>query len=366
MYAYQHKNWPNWNWDEKEVLALLIEVISKQNKLLGKLSILGFDIKERTALETGVLDVIKNSGIEGEELRESHVRSSIAKNLGLNVEEDDSVKLEATEGAINMFIDSTRNYKLPMTPDRLFDWHSGLFPTGRSAGKKIVVANWRLSKDPMQIVSGAMGREKVHYEAPSSEHIPGMMNQLIDYINSGKDHPMIMAAISHLWFEVIHPFDDGNGRIGRAIADTLLCRADELEYRYYSFSNAVLQNKKEYYSFLNKASKGDLNITEWIEWFLKIVNNSIDNSEKVLEKVDFKRKFWENYAGVIFNDRQLKVLGKLLDGFEGYMTSSKWTRMTKCTRMTATRDINDLIEKDILLKNESGGRSTSYKLNDRF
>ncbi len=175
-----------------------------------------------------------------------------------------------------------------------------------------------------------------------------------------------MAAISHLWFEVIHPFDDGNGRIGRAIADTLLCRADELEYRYYSFSNAVLQNKKEYYSFLNKASKGDLNITEWIEWFLKIVNNSIDNSEKVLEKVDFKRKFWENYAGVIFNDRQLKVLGKLLDGFEGYITSSKWTRMTKCTRMTATRDINDLIEKDILLKNESGGRSTSYKLNDRF
>ena len=362
MYVYQCENWPKWEWEEKEINSILLEVIAKQNQLFGKLSVLGFDIKERTALETGVLDVIKSSKIEGEELKESHVRSSIAKNLGLDVSEGNELKQESTEGAVNMFLDSTRNYNSKLNEERLFDWHSGLFPTGRSAGRKIEVATWRTSRDPMQIVSGPMGREIVHYEAPKSRDVSKMMVQLLDYLNNDKEHPFLKAAIAHLWFEVIHPFDDGNGRIGRAIIDMMLCQADELEYRYYSFSNTVLNQKKEYYSLLNKMSKGDLNITEWINWFLQAVSSSIENSEEILTKVGFKRRFWEKYAREKFNDRQRKVIEKLLGGFEGNITSSKWTRMTKCTRMTATRDINDLQEKGVLEKNDSGGRSTSYKL----
>ena len=366
MYVYQYKDWPNWKWDSARINYKLIELVAKQNQLLGVLSVLGFDSKEKTALETGVLDVLKNSEIEGEKLLESQVRSSIARNLGIDISYDHNLKSEESEGAVNLFLDSTRNYKSEITPERMFDWHAGLFPTGRSAGLKIEVAKWRTSSEPMQIVSGAIGREKVHYEAPSSSQVPEMMQCLISYMNKGIDHPFIKTAIVHLWFEVIHPFEDGNGRIGRALVDKLLCEADNSELRFYSFSNTILNHRKTYYDQLNKASKADLDATGWIEWFFDILLESIDNSDDIIAKVDFKRRFWERLSGKNVNARQQKVINKLLEGFEGNITSSKWTRMTKCTKMTATRDINGLLALNILTKNASGGRSTSYKLNTDF
>lgn len=382
MYIYQNKEWPIFTWNEKEVNNSLIKVVSIQNQLIGKLSLLGFEAKEKAALENGVLDVMNSNEIEGEFFLESQVRSSIAKNLGIDLPQEPKIKSEEAEGAVNIFLDATRNYKKEITEERLFDWHAGLFPTGRSKGVKIEVAGWRKSKEPMQIVSGPMGKEKIHYEAPKSEVVPTMMEPFIEYVNENIHHPFIKAAVTHLWFEIIHPFDDGNGRIGRALVDKILCEADNSEFRYYSFSNAILQNKKEYYSQLNQASKSGLDITKWIIWFFEMLLQAIKNSEKILIDVDFKRLFWNKYAEVQLNNRQLKVIKKLLEGFvhthnhshlpslvrrsssfEGNITSSKWTRMTKCTKMTATRDINDLIEKGILLKNNSGGRSTSYILN---
>lgn len=366
MYVYQLKDWPKFNWNERLVNKSLLELVALQSQLLGKLEILGFEAKEKSALENGVLDVMNNSRIEGEVFVESQIRSSIAKNLGINIQVDSLSKSEEAEGAVNLFLDATRNYREILTEERMFDWHAGLFPTGRSAGKKILVAGWRTSKEPMQIVSGAMGREIVHYEAPNTQLVPLMMQELISYINENEEHPFIKSAIVHLWFEVIHPFDDGNGRIGRALVDKLLCEADQSELRFYSFSNTVLLNKKEYYNQLNKSSNDDLDVTDWILWFFKILIESIKNSEKVLFKVDFKRQFWQKYADIKLNDRQLKVIKKLVDGFDGNITSSKWTRMTKCTKMTATRDINDLIQKGILKKSESGGRSSSYLLNSEL
>ena len=363
MYVYQHKDWPRFYWDESLINRSLLELVSVQNQLLGKLDVLGFDTKERAALETGVLDVMNNSEIEGGVFLESQIRSSIAKNLGIEVNQEPKEKSEEAEGAVNLFLDATREFKSAMTEERLFDWHAGLFPTGRSAGIKIEVARWRTSKEPMQIVSGAMGREVVHYVAPASNLVTQLMENLIDYMNNSTEHPFVTTAVAHLWFEVIHPFDDGNGRVGRALVDKLLCRADNSELRFYSFSNTILLNKKAYYAELNKASNDELDVTKWMLWFFEILKEAIGNSEKVLNKVDFKRQFWQNFADVKMNDRQLKVVKKLVEGFEGNITSSKWTRMTKCTKMTATRDINDLIGNGVLKKNESGGRSTSYLLN---
>ena len=363
MYVYKRKDWPQFFWDEKHLNTSLLELVALQNQLLGKLEILGFEAKEKSALENGILDVMNNSEIEGEVFMESQIRSSIAKNLGIDIQEASFSKSEEAEGAVNMFLDATRNYRARLTAERMFDWHAGLFPTGRSSGKKIEVARWRTSKEPMQIVSGAMGREIVHYEAPNSELVPSMMQELMTYMNENDQHPFLKAAIAHLWFELIHPFDDGNGRIGRALVDKLLCEADQSALRFYSFSNTLLLHKKEYYHQLNKSSNDDLDLTNWIAWFFEILKEAIKNAEKALIKVDFKRQFWQKYADVKLNDRQLKVVKKLVEGFEGNLSSSKWTRMTKCTKMTATRDINDLIEKGILRKNQSGGRSTSYVLN---
>ena len=260
-------------------------------------------------------------------------------------------------------MDSTREYKSQLNEDRLFYLYAGLFPTGRSAKIKIEVAGWRVSNGPIQIVLGAIGREVVHYEAPGVKLVPQMMGDLIDYMNNSNEHPFITAAVAHLWFDVVHPFDDGNGRIRRVLVDKLLCKSDKSELRFYSFTNTISLNKKTYYAELNKASNDELDVTNYILWLFEILKEAIENSERVLNKVDFKRQFWQKYADVKMNDRQLKVVKKLVEGFEGNITSSKWTRITKCTKMTATRDINDLIEKDILTKNKSGGRSTSYLLN---
>jgi len=362
MYIYQHKNWPQWKWDQTQVNQLLIELIGKQQHFLGKLEGLGFDVCEKTALESEIKDILNNSEIEGNQLQESQIRSSIAKNLGIDSDEPINKSIE-TEGAINLFLDATRNFKAALTSDRLFDWHAGLFPTGRTAGIKIEVAKYRTSQEPMQIVSGAMGREKVHYEAPPSSQVPKMMDELLEYINTGKDHPYIKACIAHLWFEVIHPFEDGNGRIGRAIVDKLLCEADDSTFRYYSFSSTILKDTKAYYKELNKASFNTMDITPWINWMLHLIIESIELSEKILQKVDLKRQFWEKHQVTELNNRQQKVLKKLLDIAEININADRWSRINKCSKMTATRDINDLIEKGIFIKSESGGRSTYYQIN---
>ena len=260
MYVYQNKDWPKFYWDESLVNQSLLQLVAVQNQLLGKLDVMGFDTQERTALETGILDVMNNSEIEGEVFLESQIRSSIAKNLGIASTQEPKEKSEEAEGAVNLFIDATRNYKTVLTQERVFDWHAGLFPTGRSAGIKIEVAGWRKSKESMQIVSGAIGREIVHYEAPAASLVPEMMKALFEYSNMSKDHPFVKAAVVHLWFEVIHPFDDGNGRIGRALVDKLLCEADKSDLRFYSFSHTILLNKKAYYAELNKASNDDLRL----------------------------------------------------------------------------------------------------------
>ena len=362
MYIYQHKNWPQWKWGQNEVNQLLIALIGKQQHFLGKLEGLGFDVREKTALESEIKDILNNSEIEGNQLQESQIRSSIAKNLGIDSDEPINKSIE-TEGAINLFLDATRNFKAELTSERLFDWHAGLFPTGRSAGIKIEVANYRSSSEPMQIVSGAMGREKVHYEAPASSQVPKMMDELIEYINNSKDHSYIKVCIAHLWFEVIHPFEDGNGRIGRAIVDKLLCEADSSTFRYYSFSSTILKHTKEYYNELNNASVNSLEITRWMNWMMNILIKAIEQSEIILKKVDFRRQFWEKNKEIALNPRQQKVLIKLLDNTEININSDRWTRIAKCTKMTATRDINDLIEKGIFVKSESGGRSTYYQIN---
>lgn len=362
MYIYQHKNWPRWTWNQTLVNQLLIELIGKQQHFLGKLEGLGFDIREKTALESEIKDILTNSEIEGNFLQESQIRSSIAKNLGIEMEEPINKSIE-TEGAINLFLDATRNFKTILTSERLFDWHAGLFPTGRSAGIKIELANYRTSPEPMQIVSGAMGREKVHYEAPAATKVPEMMDELLRYINTSEEHPFIKACVAHLWFEVIHPFEDGNGRLGRAIVDKLLCEADSSTFRYYSFSSIVLKHTKEYYNELNNASLNSLEITRWMNWMMNILIKAIEHSEIILQKVDFRRQFWEKNKEIALNPRQQKVLIKLLDNIDININSDRWTRIAKCTKMTATRDINDLIEKGIFKKSESGGRSTYYQIN---
>ena len=284
MYVYQNKDWPKFYWDEKSVNKSLLELVSLQSKLLGRLAALGFDTQEKAALETGVMDVMHNSEIEGELFLESHIRSSIARNLGIEVPEPNS-KSEEAEGAVNMFLNATRDYKKSLNEERMFDWHAGLFPTGRSTGIKIEVANWRTSKEPMQIVSGALGRERIHYEAPGAKLVPSMMKELLDYINENEEHPFLKSAIAHLWFEVIHPFDDGNGRIGRALVDKLLCEADNSELDFIVFSNTILLNKKVYYNQLNKFGHNDLDITDWVLWFFDILKEAIQNSEKVISRL---------------------------------------------------------------------------------
>ena len=361
MYVYKLKNWPLWEWDNEIIYPILIRVVSKQQHLLGRLKGLGFNIQETTAFETEVKDILYNSEIEGNYLQESQIRSSIARNLGIENDETVINSVE-TEGAINVFLESTRNYQLPLTKDRLFDWHTGLFPTSRSAGIRIEVGNYRTSDQPMQIVSGAMGRERIHYEAPVSTLVPSLMEEFLEYANKSNHHPYIKAAIAHVWFEVIHPFEDGNGRIGRAIVDKILCEADQVPYRYYSFSTAVLQNNKAYYEQLNRASSYTLEITSWIKWTLESIESALSFSEETVNKVESKRTFWQQHSDEEFNPRHLKVIKKLLDNNEININSDRWTRITKCTKMTATRDINELIEKGIFIKSESGGRSTFYRL----
>lgn len=365
MKAFMHQldDWPNFTWKLDEFINLLSESRNLQGRILGRMESLGFDLRNEATLETLTLDVLKSTEIEGEYLNPDQVRSSIARKLGMeiagSVESDRNV-----DGIVEMMLDATQNCFKPLTVERLFDWHAALFPTGRSGMYKITVANWRTdSTGPMQVVSGAMGKEKVHFQAPDSSLLESEMTRFLDWFNTNNELDLVLkAAIAHLWFITIHPFDDGNGRIARALTDMLLAQSDRSTQRFYSMSAQIRIERKQYYEILEKTQKGDLDITNWIKWFLRCLINALKSTDIILNRVLFKADFWNRHAKTVMNERQKKLLNKILDGFEGKLTSSKWAKIGKCSKDTAIRDINDLINKDILKKQEAGGRSTNYVL----
>ncbi len=363
IYIHEKENWTDFTWDNKQVMIKLGEARNQQGRLLGKMESLGFDLQNEAVLNTLTLDVIKSSEIEGEFLEIEQVRSSIARQLGIDIA--GAVESERRiDGIVEMMLDVTQNYDLPLTKNRLFGWHAALFPSGWSNLNKITVANWRKdSTGPMQVVSGPMGKEKVHYQAPRSDRIEPEMIKFLDWFENEYEIDLVLkAAIAHLWFVTIHPFDDGNGRITRAITDMTLARSDKSIRRFYSMSAQIRVERKQYYEKLEKTQKGNSDITEWILWFLQCLINTIGSTEETLWEVLHKAEFWKNHSTTIFNNRQQKILNRLLDGFDGKLTTSKWANMNKCSQDTALRDIQDLMKKCILQKEASGGRSTNYVL----
>lgn len=363
MYIHNITNWTNFTWNNKKVLLKLSETRNLQGKLLGRMESLGFDLQNEAMLNTLTLEIVKSSEIEGEILEKEQVRSSIARRLGIDIA--GAIESERhIDGIVEMMLDATQRYDLPLTKERLFGWHSALFPTGWSNMYKIVVADWRKdSKGPMQVVSGPLGKEKVHFEAPAAERIDAEINELIDWIeNEHEVDPVLKAAIAHLWFVTIHPFEDGNGRITRAITEMILARSDKSVKRFYSMSAQIRAERNNYYEVLEKTQKGDTDITEWILWFLNCLQGAINSTYELLQKVLEKAEFWKIHSTTILNERQQKMMNRLLDGFSGKLTTTKWGKICKCSQDTALRDIQDLIDKGILQKEASGGRSTSYVL----
>ena len=364
IYMHQLKNWPHLQWDEQAFISLLSEVRNLQGKLMGKIELLGFQLKDEANLETLIQDVIQTSEIEGEILNPESVRSSIATRLGLNYSGIENTDRHV-EGIVELMLDATQNTNKILSDERLFGWHAALFPTGRSGIHKIEVANWRTGA--MQVVSGGMGRETIHFEAPKTELLSTEMKQFIEWFNKEKDvEALLKGAIAHLWFVTIHPFDDGNGRIARAITDMQLSKADGVNQRFYSMSTEINKQKKSYYAILERTQKGDLDITEWIIWFLECLKNSILSSNTIVDKVVKKHSFWVKNGSKISNERQQKMLNKLIDHFEGNLTTSKWAKIAKTSPDTALRDITDLVNKGILVKADSGGRSKNHVLNDNI
>lgn len=363
-YIHNLPDWPKFNWNVQRISDRLAAVRHKQGRLLGQMDRLGFNLRSEASLESLTEEVVKTSEIEGEILSRDQVRSSIARRLGLEtaglITSDRSV-----EGIVEIMLDATENFIAPLTADRLFDWHAALFPTGRSGMLKIKVGGWRRPEvEPMQVLSGAAGREVVHFEAPSAERLKTEMQRFLIWFNgiTDKTDPVLRAAIAHLWFVTIHPFEDGNGRIARAIADMSLARSENSPQRFYSMSAQIRRERNEYYAVLERTQKGSLDITNWLEWFLDCLDRAFDGADQILGSVLRKADFWEKFSGLALNDRQRKVLNRLLDGFEGKLTSSKWAKITKVSQATAARDIEELVMFQILKKDAAGGRSTSYSL----
>ena len=362
FWIWQYAEWPHFCWSNDSIINPLARVREKQGRLLGLMDSLGFDTQSASSLEVMTEDVLRNSEIEGLLLNPNHVRSSVARHLGL-----DTAGLPTpdhyTEGVVQVMLDAVQNANAPLTEQRLFNWHAALFPTGRSGIVPITVAAWRQGTEPMQVISGAMGKEKIHYEAPPSENVPHQMQLFLDWFNSEPTtDPVLKAAVAHLWFVNIHPFDDGNGRLTRTLTDTLLARADGTKQRFYSMSAAILRDRKNYYDVLEYMGKHGLDITQWLLWFLQTMENAIDTAVEKTQRVVRKALFWQEKHNVALNERQIKVINRLWDGFEGKLNTSKWAKMTKTSSATALRDIQDLVEKGILRCSNEGGRSTNYEL----
>jgi Fic family protein len=364
MYIHQLANWPDFQWDKERLSRLLVEIRHRQGRLLGRMEGMGFGLQAEATLQTLTLDVLKSSEIEGEILNPDQVRSSIARRLGMDIAGLITADRNV-EGVVEMMLDATQHYAGSLTDERLFGWHAALFPTGRSGIFKITVGAWRVNTrhDPMQVVSGPVGRETIHFQAPNAEVLDTEMKKFLTWFNTSDDiDPVIKAGLAHLWFVTIHPFSDGNGRIARAITDMQLARADQSPQRFYSMSAQIRNERNTYYEMLERAQKGSMDITGWLEWFLNCLDRSLSATDETLAKVIHKGRFWESFKVYSLNDRQKKMLNLLIDGFDGKLTSSKWAKITKTSQDTATRDIQDLIEKGILIKEIAGGRSTSYAL----
>lgn len=362
-YIHELADWPRLTWDAGKLSALLADVRHRQGRLLGRMEGLGFRLRSEAKLSTLTADVVKSSAIEGEKLNAEEVRSSIARRLGLEYA-GAAVASRDVEGIVEMMLDATQNYAQPLTTERLFGWHAALFPTGRSGMHKITVGAWRpVEAGAMQVVSGPIGREKVHFEAPSAEKLDHEMNMFLEWFEAANGvDPVVKAGVAHFWFVTVHPFEDGNGRIGRAIVDLALARADGTAERFYSMSSQIEAERKEYYLQLERGQRNGLDVTLWLEWFLGCLSRAIAKADETLSGVLQKARLWERVNLQPVNERQRKVINRLLDGFEGKLTSSKYAKLVKCSEDTALRDIRTLVERGVLLKNDAGGRSTSYTL----
>ena len=363
MYIHQLPGWPRFNWSRERLAEPLAAVRHRQGRLIGRMDALGFNLRQEAALETLSADVLKSSEIEGEKLNADQVRSSIARRLGMDIGALTPADRQV-EGIVEMTLDATRNYEKPLTAERLFEWHASLFPTGRSGMNKIKTGAWRDDRTgPMEVVSGPIGKERVHFVAPAAARLDREMKAFLEWFNANADSdPVLKAGLAHLWFVTIHPFDDGNGRIARGIADMALARSENSPQRFYSMSAQIRRERDAYYGILEQTQKGTLDVTPWMEWFLGCLGGAIDAAQTTLSAVLAKALVWEAIAGVAINERQRLVLNRLIDGFEGKLTTSKYAKLAKCSQDTALRDILPLVERGILVRNPGGGRGTSYAL----
>jgi Fic family protein len=364
MWIYENQNWPNFKWDSEALATKLADLRYRQGRLLGRMEGLGFDLRQEASLSTLTSDIVKSSAIEGENLNSDEVRSSIARRLGLDI----AGLIPAgrnVEGIVEVMLDATQHFSKPLTNDRLFDWHAALFPTGRSGMHRIIVGGWRTNDaGPMQVISGPIGRETIHFEAPSSDRLENETQAfLVWFSKSGDIDPVLKAGIAHFWFVTIHPFEDGNGRIARAIGDMALARADGSSDRFYSLSTQIESDRKNYYQQLEKQQRSSLEMTGWLEWFLDCLGSAISNAEKALGNVLFKAQLWERINKNPVNERQRVIINRMLENdFKGHMNTSKYATMGKCSNDTALRDIQNLKKRGIFIQNPGAGRSTSYRL----
>ncbi len=366
-YIWQSPHWPNWQYDLTTLTESLTAVSRAQGLLLGRLADVGMALRDEASLSAVTEDVVQTSAIEGETLNVASVRSSVARRLGVDIGALAPVDRHV-DGVVDMVLDATRNATVPLTLERLFGWHAALFPTGYSGMSRIHVGGWRDdSTGPMQVVSGAIGRTRVHFEAPPASRLPTEMNRFLAWLNdiNPKEPALLRAGLGHLWFVTLHPFDDGNGRVARAIGDLLLARAEASPQRFYSLSAQLQRERKAYYDILERTQKRSMNVTAWLEWFLAALLKAVDQAHSTLDQVLAKTKFWQQVATIPMNERQIKVLNRLLDGFEGKLTTSKWAAVAKCSSDTALRDITELLQQGILQKAAAGGRSTNYEISSR-
>jgi Fic family protein len=363
-YIHELSDWPKFRWDEGRLATFLAAARHLQGRLVGQMEALGFKVREEAVLRTLTEDVLKSSEIEGEKLDADQVRSSVARRLGIDIGGLQPADRHV-EGVVEMMLDATQQYDQPLTTERLFGWHASLFPTGRSGMHRITVGAWRDDRTaPMQVVSGPVGRERVHFEAPAAERLEEEMLRFLDWFNGdATTEPVLKAALAHLWFVTIHPFDDGNGRIARAIADMSLARSEGSSQRFYSMSAQIREERGEYYGMLERTQKATMDVTPWMEWFVGCLTRAIEGAQAALSGVIAKARYWEKLRDVPLNERQRLLINRMLEGFEGKLTTSKWAALTKSSSDTALRDIQQLVHFGVLIRNAAGGRSTSYSLN---
>lgn len=364
IFLWQKADWPHFSWDDSALVETLARVHKLQGQLAGSLSILGFDAQSKVQVDAITAEVQKSSEIEGEIINADSLRSSIARKLGVDIP-DEGTTDHYIEGLVQVFMDASIGFEKELTAERIFGWHAALFPIGYSGSYRITVADWRKGEDAMQVISGPMGKEKIHYEAPPSSTVPLMMQDFLEWANGRQSiDPIVKAAIAHLWFVSIHPFDDGNGRLTRTITDMFLARADGMPHRYYSVSAQICKEKKAYYDILEKTQKGNLEVTSWLQWFVSIVEEALVHAIDKMQTTLKKHHYWQHFNIVSINERQKKIVNMLWDGFEGKLSTSKYSKIAKCSQDTALRDLQDLVAKGMLQDSGEGGRSTNYILRE--